>query len=129
MSLPADLMSAASERIFEIQTKARGPVGRLPLTEAMLRERPSGDIFGLTQNAGMGWDPSEAGRKPFLIVSTQGGVRAPDGKPIALGYHTGHWEIGLLVEAAARELKRWGSCPLRRTAPIPATAAHRELPE
>ena len=27
---------------------------------------------------------------------------APDGTPIALGYHTGHWEIGLLVEAAAR---------------------------
>ena len=102
MSLPADLMAPADERIFEIQTKARGPAGQLPLTEAMLRERPSGDLFGLTQNAGMGWDPSEAGRKPFLILSTQGGVRAPDGRPVALGYHTGHWEIGLLVEAAAR---------------------------
>ena len=59
----------------------------------------------------MGWDPSEAGRKPYLILSTQGGVRAPDGKPIALGYHTGHWELGLLVEAAARELKRLGVVP------------------
>jgi putative YjhG/YagF family dehydratase len=111
MSLPADLFSAAREEIFQIQTKAAGPSGALPLTAEMLRDRPSGDIFGLTQNAGMGWDPSEAGRKPFLILSTQGGVRAPDGRPVALGYHTGHWEIGLLVEAAARELKRLGVVP------------------
>jgi putative YjhG/YagF family dehydratase len=111
MSLPAELFSAAREDIFLIKTKAPGPAGALPLTEEMLRDRPSGDIFGLSQNAGMGWDPSEAGRKPFLILSTQGGVRAPDGKPIALGYHTGHWEIGLLVEAAANELKRLGVVP------------------
>jgi putative YjhG/YagF family dehydratase len=110
MSLPAELLHA-TDTIYEVRTKAPGPTGRLPLTEEMLRERPSGDIFGLSQNAGMGWDPSEAGRKPFLIVSTQGGVRAPDGRPIALGYHTGHWEIGLLVEAAARELKRLGTVP------------------
>jgi len=111
MGLSADLFSAAREEIFQLKTKAPGPAGSLPLTAEMLRDRPSGDIFGLTQNAGMGWDPSEAGRKPFLILSTQGGVRAPDGKPIALGYHTGHWEIGLLVEAAARELKRLGVVP------------------
>ncbi len=111
MSLPGEFFSAARSEIFQIRTKAPGPTGSLPLTAEMLRDRPSGDIFGLTQNAGMGWDPSEAGRKPFLILSTQGGVRAPDGKPIALGYHTGHWEIGLLVEAAARELKRLGVVP------------------
>jgi putative YjhG/YagF family dehydratase len=89
---------------WEITTAGAGPAGRLPLTAEMLLERPSGDIFGLTQNAGMGWDPRELGRPQYLIISTQGGVRAPDGRPIALGYHTGHWEIGLLVEAAAREL-------------------------
>jgi dihydroxyacid dehydratase/phosphogluconate dehydratase len=111
MSLLGDIFSPTNEEVFEIKTKAAGPVGSLPLTEEMLRDRPSGDIFGLTQNAGMGWDPSEAGRKPFLILSTQGGTRAPDGKPIALGYHTGHWEIGLLVEAAAKELKRLGVVP------------------
>jgi len=111
MSLPGDLFSAAREDIYQIKTKAAGPAGALPLTEEMLRDRPSGDIFGLSQNAGMGWDPSEAGRKPFLILSTQGGVRAPDGRPIALGYHTGHWELGLLVEAAAKELKRLGVVP------------------
>lgn len=110
MSSPGEPF-AASEDIYSIKTKAPGPAGSLPLTEDLLRNRPSGDIFGLTQNAGMGWDPSEAGRKPFLILSTQGGVRAPDGKPVALGYHTGHWEIGLLVEAAAKELKRLGVVP------------------
>src|SRR5512141_778275 len=95
--------------VYQVQTKARGPIGMLPLTEEMLLTRPSGDIFGLTQNAGMGWDARELGRKQFLILSTQGGVRQPDGQPIALGYHTGHWEIGLLVEAAARELRELGT--------------------
>ncbi len=86
--------------IFEIQTRADGPAGKLPLTEEMLLNRPSGDLFGLVQNAGMGWEASEVGRKQFLILSTMGGLRAADGKPLALGYHTGHWEIGLMVQAA-----------------------------
>jgi len=97
--------------IFQIRTKAPGPAGSLPLTEQMLRERPSGDIFGLTQNAGMGWNPAELGRKQFLILSTQGGLRAPGGEPIALGYHTGHWEIALQVQAAAEELRRLNAIP------------------
>jgi putative YjhG/YagF family dehydratase len=92
--------------IFQVRTRAPGPVGNLPLTEDMLKNAPSGDIFGLTQNAGMGWEASDTAAKQFLILSTQGGLRAPDGKPIALGYHTGHWEIGLLVKAAAEEFRR-----------------------
>jgi len=71
----------------------------------MLRERPSGDLFGWSQNAGMGWDPATLGGREFLILSTHGGIRAADGTPIALGYHTGHWEVGLLMEAAARVFK------------------------
>jgi len=105
------ILDAATPDIYHIQTKARGPAGSLPLTEETLLNRPSGDVFGLTQNAGMGWDPRELGRKQFLILSTQGGLRAPDGKPIALGYHTGHWEIGLLVQAAAQELRALGTIP------------------
>src|SRR5258708_28143310 len=77
----------------------------------MLLQSPSGDLFGMTQNAGMCWNPAEAGRKQFLILSPQGGLRAPDGKPIALGYHTGHWEIGLLVQAAAEEFRRLQTIP------------------
>jgi len=97
--------------IFDVQTKAEGPVGSIPLTDAMLREWPSGDLFGLTQNAGMGWKPAEVDRDPFLILSTQGGLRGPDGSPIALGYHTGHWEVGLLVQEAAEELTKLGVAP------------------
>jgi len=107
----AELFTPIRPDLFEVRTRAPGPAGRLPLTPELLRERPSGDLFGLTQNAGMGWDPAEVGRKPFLILSTQGGLREPDGRPIALGYHTGHWEICLLVEAAARELRRLGGLP------------------
>jgi len=98
-------------QIFDIRTKAPGPSGTLPLTESMLRDSPSGDIFGLSQNAGMGWRAEDVGRKPFLILSTQGGVRRPDGTPVALGYHVGHWEIGLLVEAAAEALRGRGALP------------------
>jgi putative YjhG/YagF family dehydratase len=83
----------------------------LPLTEELLREAPSGDVFGLTQDAGMGWDPADLGRPEFLILSTQGGIRAPDGRPVALGYHTGHWEVGLLMKAAAEELRALGCVP------------------
>src|SRR6478736_2491733 len=102
---------ASDEKIYQVQTKAAGPIGRLPLTDEQLRNSPSGDLFGLSQNAGMGWNPAEVGRKQFLILSTQGGLRAPDGHPIALGYHTGHWEIGLLVQAAAEEFRQLSTIP------------------
>src|SRR5947199_6981266 len=96
---------------FDLATTADGPGGRLPLTEELLREAPSGDLFGWTQNAGMGWNPAELNRREFLILSTQGGIRAPDGRPIALGYHTGHWEAGLLMQAAAEELRTLNCIP------------------
>ena len=107
----SDLFAATSPDVYSVQTKARGPAGQLPIDADMLLHQPSGNLFGLTQNAGMGWNPAELGRKQFLILSTQGGLRAPDGTPVALGYHTGHWEIGLLVEAAARELRRLKTIP------------------
>jgi len=97
--------------IFDVKTHAAGPPGALPVTEEMLLEQPSGNLFGLTQNAGMGWEAAALGGKQVLILSTHGGVRAPDGTPIALGYHTGHWEVGLLVAEAARELKALRAIP------------------
>jgi xylonate dehydratase len=109
--IPTVSFAAASPDVFRVRTRARGPEGKLPLTEEMLRDWSSGDLFGLTQNAGMGWNPSELGRKQFLILSTQGGLRAPDGSPVALGYHTGHWEIGLLVRGAAEEIRRLKGLP------------------
>lgn len=106
-----DSLDTASRALSEIQTQATGPQGKLPLTDQILREWSSGDLFGLTQSAGMGWKPEELLGPQYLILSTQGGVRAPDGSPIALGYHTGHWEVGLLVQAAAKEIKALGGVP------------------
>lgn len=97
--------------IFDVRTHARGPEGALPITPEMLLEEPSGNLFGLSQNAGMGWAAEALGGKQVLILSTHGGVRAENGTPIALGYHTGHWEVGLLVAEAARELKAHGAIP------------------
>ena len=106
-----EIFRASDPALYEVATKAAGPSGSLPLTDEMLRQWPSGHLFGLTQNAGMGWSPREMLGPQFLVLSTQGGVRAPDGKPIALGYHTGHYEVGLLVQAAAQEIKAAGGVP------------------
>ena len=58
-----------------------------------------------------GLDPSRALGDQYLILSTQGGVRNPDGSPVALGYHTGHWEVGLLVQAAAEKITENSGVP------------------
>jgi xylonate dehydratase len=97
--------------LLDVHASANGPAGSLPLTPDLLKHSPSGDLFGWTQNVGMGWAPGEMGRKEFLILSTQGGIRAPDGTPIALGYHSGHWEVGLLMQEAAWELRMLGHIP------------------
>lgn len=114
--------------LFDIATHVAGPVGALPLTEEMLRTRPSGDVFGWTQNAGMGWEPSAIGGAEFLILSTHGGIRAPDGTPIALGYHTGHWEVGLLMEAAAHEFKGAGAVPFAASCTDPCDGRSQGTP-
>lgn len=77
----------------------------------MLLTEPSGNLFGLSQNAGMGWEAARLRDPEFLILSTHGGLRAEDGTPIALGFHTGHWEVGLLVAEVARELKALHAVP------------------
>jgi len=110
--LPAFAPIDATDRaLYAVATHAAGPAGSLPLDDEYLRTAPSGHIFGLSQDAGMGWDPARLRRKEFLILSTQGGIRAADGSPIALGYHTGHWEVGLLMQAAAEEFSRRGAIP------------------
>lgn len=101
----------SSEAAYQIRTKAPGPAGALPLTEEMLRHAPSGDLFGLTQNVGMGWDPKSVAGTEILILSTTGGLRSDDGTAVALGMHTGHWELGLLVREAALEFRKLGQLP------------------
>ncbi|MCL6516811.1 YjhG/YagF family D-xylonate dehydratase [Alicyclobacillus sp.] len=105
------VMGPADASRYEVQTSAPGPAGRLPLTPEMLLNEPSGNLFGWTQNVGMGWNPSRLHGRQVLILSTQGGIRAEDGTPIALGYHTGHWEVGLLARAAAEEIKAADGVP------------------
>src|SRR5947209_20073675 len=99
----AEIVDTTDRSILAVQTRAEGPTGSLPLTDEMLRQWPSGDLFGLSQNAGMGWEPSQVDKDPYLILSTQGGLRGPDGEPIALGSHPGHREVGLLVREAAAQ--------------------------
>ena len=105
------IFDSGEKEIYTLRTTTKGPEGKLPLGSDFLRNKPSGTIFGWTQNAGMGWDPAKLGGKEFVILSTQGGIRQPDGSPVALGYHTGHYEIGLLMEEAARVISERGGIP------------------
>jgi putative YjhG/YagF family dehydratase len=108
---PDPVLDSGDEAIYALETHAPGPAGRLPLAAGELGAMSSGDLFGWTQNVGMGWEPAGLRAPPFLILSTQGGLRAPDGRPVALGYHTGHWEVGVLVEEAARTMRDRGAMP------------------
>jgi putative YjhG/YagF family dehydratase len=107
----AAVLEPGAESLRGAATHAAGPAGALPITAEMLLAQPSGNLFGLSQNAGMGWEPARLLDPEFLILSTHGGLRAEDGTPVALGFHTGHWEVGLLVAEAARELKALRAIP------------------
>ena len=107
----ASVLESPDFELGSVATHAPGPSGVLPLTPEMLLIQPSGNLFGLSMNVGMGWDPAHVLGPEVLILSTHGGLRAADGSPIALGFHTGHWEVGALVAEAARELKSLHAVP------------------
>ncbi|GAA3642500.1 YjhG/YagF family D-xylonate dehydratase [Microlunatus ginsengisoli] len=106
-----DAFTPARDDLFDVRSQADGPTGSLPLTDDLLRHAPSGTIFGLTQNVGMGADPARSNHPGVLILSTQGGMRHPDGTPAALGYHTGHYELGTIAATVADSLTSGGFLP------------------
>jgi len=105
------VLDSQDDTLYRVTSSQPGPPGSLPLTPTDLVDRPSGDVFGWSQNVGMGWTPADLRRPEVLVLSTLGGMRNPDGTPLALGYHTGHWEVGLLVQAAAEEIRALGGIP------------------
>ena len=100
-----------AELLPTTRTRGQGREGKLPLDEDMLLNEASGNLFAMTQNVAMGWHPEEVNREQYVIVSTKGGLRAEDGSPVALGYHTGHWEISLLVKEAAETIRANDAIP------------------
>lgn len=111
-SIPAlDHILGGAGHAGQTRTHGSGPQGQIPISPEMLLNEPSGNLFGMTQNAGMGWNPDDVGLTQYLILSTHGGLRAEDGTPLALGYHTGHWEVNLLVRAAAETIREQRGLP------------------
>src|SRR5258708_39416504 len=98
--MPSDTLFPDDPSIYELRTRAPGPAGALPLTEDLLRTAPSGDLFGLTQNVGMGWEPERANDRQFLILSTAGGLRSPGWKPLPPRLHTRPSGNSLPIETA-----------------------------
>jgi len=106
-----DKIYGGAELLRTTRTRGQGREGALPFDEDMLLNEASGNLFAMTQNVAMGWHPEEVNREQYVIVSTKGGLRAEDGSPVALGYHTGHWEISLLVQEAAETMRAQDAIP------------------
>jgi len=106
-----DLLDSNDPALYDVTTHGPGPPGKLPLTAEMLCHRPSGDAFGMTEDAGMGWPPEKLAGPQYVMLSTLGGIRGDDGSTVALGHHTGHFELGLAMRAAAEEFSRAGAVP------------------
>lgn len=109
--LPTELLDTDDPSLLEVKTSGQGPAGRLPLSDSLLRHGASGDHFGMSQDVGMGWPAEQVAGPQFVLLSTMGGLRGDDGRPWALGYHTGHWELGLAVREAAEEITLLGGVP------------------
>lgn len=106
-----DIYEEQPPEFYETRTHAEGPSGKLPLTEDFLRNAPSGYIFSMTQGRGMGWEADDLANDDLMMISTLGGLRDADGNPTALGLHTGHFELGMLLDEAAKEFKRLDHIP------------------
>ena len=106
-----DLYRHTTEEIYSVCTRAEGPKGKLPLTDELLKKSPSGNIFGMTINAGMGWNPETLANGDVLLLSTKGGMRTDDGETIAVGLHNGHFELDQQLSQAAGEIKKQGLVP------------------
>lgn len=113
------IFDSGDDGIYTLKTTAEGPGGTLPFEPDQLRGEPSGNLFGWTQNVGMGWSPNALKGPEILLLSTSGGLRKDDGTPVALGFHTGHWEVSLLVEEAARTISAHGGVPFAATCSDP----------
>src|SRR5947199_10073762 len=91
---PLDAVLGSASAVAAGRLAGAGPAGRLPLTPDMLREEPRGNVFGLTQNGGMGWSPASPDGPPYVLGSTHGGLPSEGRSPAAPGYHPGRWGIG-----------------------------------
>ena len=100
--------------------------GRCRLTDEMLRDWPSGDLFGLAQNAGMGWDPREMVGPQYLLL--EHARRHARRRRHADRARLSHGALGSRAAGAAggaRRSSRPAPCPLPPIAPIRATAARK----
>ena len=70
-----EILETGDPACFDVITCGPGPEGELPLTAEMLIHRASGDAFGMTEDAGMGWDPAALAGPQFVMLSTMGGIR------------------------------------------------------
>jgi len=107
----------------------------LPYTDEILRTRPDGDVQALAHNAVMALsNPAmadvqrQAPYNDFLILSTLGGLRGDGGRAIALGMHTGHWELNKLVEAAAARFTAYHANPFHAAVSDPCDGRTMETP-
>ena len=65
---PIDSVFGSAASVSSNRVVGAGPIGHLPLTRRQLLDSPSGNLFGLTQNVGMGWSADALGGPEYVIV-------------------------------------------------------------
>ena len=125
------ISTAADPSIYDIATKsARAPKARCRSPRSCSATRPSGDLFGWSQDVGMGWNPRELDRPR---VPDPEHARAACARPTA---RRSRWAItpgtGRSACSCRRRPRSCSGCgvrPVRRHAsPTPATAGRRARP-
>jgi len=99
--------------LLDVQTSAAGPAGSLPLTEELLREAPSGDLFGWTFHtpSPVAIEISDADSYGFIELLTvvdgtgiRGGIGGGEGYDSHAVFYVGVQD----VEAALQRAERLG---------------------
>ena len=106
MRIPLEaILDSGDASLFDVRSTAPGRKDRSPSPRRCCSRGLRATCSDGRRTRAWAGTRAELGGPEILILSTHGGIRDADGTPVALGYHTGHWEVGLLMEAAAKELK------------------------
>ena len=88
------VLDSGDASLFDVATHAPGPSGALPLTADVVLHAAFRQPLWVQpeRRHGLG-SRRRLGGGDVIILSTHGGLQGADGKAVAFGLHTGHWEV------------------------------------
>jgi hypothetical protein len=58
-TIPVEDILGNEDQVIDSRLIGSSPQGRLPVDSDFLNTQPSGHLFGMTEDAGMGWEPND----------------------------------------------------------------------